>query len=1271
MSGTLFSALVLAISAPVQAAPEWSVRGRGAGALVADAYRALLADPAPPKVARRLLRGPGARLLPGLLARLERAVLEQAEPFVPLMALGHLRLESGDGSGALGAFETAHGLRPEAPSPLLWRARCLFRLGRIGEALNVYQELGARPGPEPSRRAWLQELAEKAFEAGRLDVEVAALRDRAALDPEDWVAIARLADALERTGRPAEAAQVLATWMGRHRRGWPPSAQALGRWLELEVRAGGFDSATARLETAFSERSFAPRARAAIYRRLGEAALDVGQATAAVRWLEGRLARCPAGACGPEAAAIASLRRSLGEPADRAPGPASQVPRKGRSGADPLLALAELEARLPLADGEEWKPVFDRALRVARANPALYERLADLASRLGDSERVTACFEQLLEAEPHNRRAIVGLGEAHFQSGRRELARRVWRRLLGAVRPRTVALAELAEILADHGFLDEAESHARAALERAPRSGEHHQILARILEARREFGAAASAWRAVLVLSPGAGGQSLRREARTRLIELFGREGRERLQAETVTLRSRLRQQPHDREAALFLAEIELLLGRPSQAVEALTTAAGAKGADEELLGRLIALLRQSKQHGAALEWLSRLAEAHPARAPGAFLTMAEIRADAYQDEAAVAAANRAMEAAPRAADVLLRAGQLLERLGKTAAAAQAYHAAKDAGDDAPGIAEQAATALVSLRRREMAQPEPQSTVPPISTAEVWTLRQSAEQDPAAQEKLRKTARRQARVLLRQLTSQGSPAPTEAMLLAGLLGLEDTVFALRAWLSRSASGELSSAESEDPDAVAQRAAIALGRIGDSRAAADLVRVATGRAARPVRLAATWALGRVRAARHEDTLAALTEDQDPSIAALALLGLGRLGGPAASARLRQVALDPAAPEQVRRAALLGLALEPGPAPLASTLAPLFESAPALVHAAALAVGAHADSEELETLLGLLLGGSPVEQKGATRALAYHLGGGTLPDESRAVLGERVETAALLSALEAPPAHPEALADPSAAGVLGALFSREPQAVAVALEQTLSRHGPGIRRALELLARVETAPCARPEAPRERGVCSVLMSAFTALLGDPELSTRASALLAAARLAVPVPGARALAEVLAALEAGPPPAEGALYLAAGGNTAHLWSTDHPPPPGLEPHARALLRNPHPPARRLGLALLGRAGRLRAAEVGAAFSDRDPRVRAEAATWAREPAHLARAAHDLNPAVRIAAAKALGARSLGPWALPLLAGLARDEVAAVRRAAGLRAADGRPKPGSAPPP
>src|SRR5206468_4847596 len=99
---------------------------------------------------------------------------------------------------------------------------------------------------------------------------------------------------------------------------------------------------------------------------------------------------------------------------------------------------------------------------------------------------------------------------------------------------------------------------ARTALKLEPQDPHRHRTLARILERKKDASGAIAEWRTVLATSTGPARVAERREARSSLLSLLQSQGRSRLDMEWSHLTEQLARHPDDREATLFLAEVEM-----------------------------------------------------------------------------------------------------------------------------------------------------------------------------------------------------------------------------------------------------------------------------------------------------------------------------------------------------------------------------------------------------------------------------------------------------------------------------------------------------------------------------------------------------------------------------------------------------------------------------------------------------------------------------------------------------------------------------------------
>jgi HEAT repeat protein len=1258
----------------------WQIRRDRRAALREQSLRALIAAPDDPGEAARLVRRlPDAEAGAIAAALAARAAREPRYPV--LMARAQLLAALERHAEALPAFEAAGALAPRALAPLAGRARALERLGRADEAAAAYAQLAARE-PPAARQRTLGRLAALYLAAGDLEAAERALRDGldAGRGRGDLASYRRLAELSFARG----------------------NGTALAAWLEPRfARAAG------------GERRVIGQALAELLERLAdfEAALSVWQ----------RLAGLP----GAERRVLALLERldrkqELGRRFDRL---------AARGGA--LEALLEIvEHAYERGDRAGARGYFDRLLARQRRSGAGLARLADVAARFGDAERVLASWDALAALDPRDERAIVGLGEAHFQGGRPELARRTWGALLSVVRPPARAHARLAELLGDHDMLEQAVAEARAAQRLEPSEPAHHRTLARILEKQREPAAAISEWRAVLQGTGAPGREGERREARARVIALLAREGRERLRAETVLLKDRARRHPEDRESAVFLAELQLRLGEPGEAVDTLQATAERRPRDAEIVLLLVRLLRQSHQTERALQWLERLAREEPARGADAALQAAALRLDRYQDEQAFATAAQALAAQPAGPELALRAAELEERAGRAAEALRRYEAASEQRTSGPqggraalaaaraharrGDGERALAALTRALPRvadpelrgdllaealQLAEYQDRTTAvlarlgPPggereqqvaleLARRAVPALARRAREQEAAARALALLAARLGGVLLERLTDARAEPEPELVDLAGMLGNRDAVPALVRLLGperRSPPG--------DPK-VAAAAAVALGRLGDARALPALAPLSEHPSSR-LRAAATWALGRLGDPRAEQPLLTASRDPRPDIRALALLGLGRLAPEASRGLFTAVVADPGAPVDVRRAALVALARRADEPPVAR-LPELLESPdPGTAACAALALGRLATPAGLPALWQRALLGPADVRRLARRALALHLGREAVPDEAAFIAGSRLQAGELLDAVCA------SGGDDAAGAALEPLAVEHAGQIGRLLAGALAAGGEPARRALAVVDGASDepgSPVASLRAAGRRGPGAVPAAAgawaeITAAvreplgrrLADADAGTRLLALRVAAGLGDPRLGTGDVGFAAGCAAPGRlRPAEAALDPTAVALrvTAALREAGRLDTARLARELGPLLGHADWRARLAAVTVLAAPAVSAASGPGptgplrAALDDPSPFVReAAVAGLGGDPPALARAALDPSAAVRRAVAGRLLGRT-DPAARAILGRLAGDPAPAVRAAAAAGLAVTPPGPASAAP-
>jgi tetratricopeptide (TPR) repeat protein len=1266
---------------------EWEVRRTNDRALVEQAARALAAHPEDAALAARLVRLTGKSGAPALRARFEAPARRPTASYAEAAACATLLFALGANDDAAAAFARAAALRPEV-AMLAGRARALARAGKRDEALAAYGDAIARANAPAERRRLLEaELA--LLPPTALDRELELRRALAALEPSSEDAALRVADVLERLGRPAEAAELLE---GRGAAGT--------RWLErglriAELRDAAGDGARA-AEGLAALLARLPRGDAERRRQIWLRAISVARRRDALPALAASLARDP----GPvEWEILGQVRDELGDlegaleaqrrAASAHPGPelarriAALLDRLGRdeeavavyeeqarrAGDDPSWALELVERELRRGRRAQGEAAFDRAAARFSRSPSAMVRLAELAGRWGEDERAGAAWERVLRLAPRDEQALLGLGETQFSAGKRELALKTWRGL----REREAGVGgrlRLAEVLLEHDLLAEALTEAQAAHEHEPNQARVHRLLARILERQHQVDGAVRAWEKALELSTGPAAAGERREARTHILALLGRSNRARLDERVRALEERVRRDPADRETALFLAEAQQRLGNQAGAIATLraildrdaeagpasasgpdSSVGGAADGDAEVTFALVRLLRATGQSEDAVRRLEELARRVPARAREAHVQIADVELARHDEADALAHAEAAARLGASDGQALSRIATIQERAGDDERAFETYRRAFETDADATAgfalaarlerrgdvvgsaavlrrILETATDdeVIVEAGRRALDAEELLGRLPDFERVvarglfsgtrapamrlvlvEVLkrllpALQRAAPDDGEAAEARARIAQHGLGPILSLLAdTEAAPDPTLIELL-GKLGNRDAAPVL----ARLAAPATDAPSPGGADALGARAAdevrlaavVALGRLADERGHDVLEKLAAAPDGR-LRAAAVWALGRAAGARDVALLSHALRDQRPDVAALACIGLGRAHSVQATAILVSVANDVARPIAVRRAALAGLGAASDPAATTTLLGMGRAGDDALARAALVALGARRDRRALPALLeGALLAREPVADA-ARAALELWASGKPPSDEATDVDGTHLEIEGLLASLETPRAAGDASAlwrdDPRlVAGLLVKALGDTPERRLAALVALEGRDdGPGLGR----LVGPGTEGLSRATATSVAAIGAATRDAVAARLDDDVGEVRAAALRVLANAGDPRASARRVA--LAAVAGG---AEHATALAIARRWAAAAAID----------ARALVDA-------LAVALFAREPA--SAEARLALVD------ALAASGAPGLPALERAASDASPAVRAAAAAALG--------------------------------------------
>jgi tetratricopeptide (TPR) repeat protein len=712
------SALCL-LALPGAGRADWQVRRDSSQALVERAERALQERPDDDGVARRLAGLAKSTQRQAVLARFrERA--NNATSYGPKAAYARLLLATGDATAAAAAFGEALRVSPRALPAIVGRARALAATGAVAEALAGYDEaLELERQPAARRRLIEAQLAlldarrgDEARATGDAERRVTLRSQLLALDPDGDGAATRLAEALENTGRLTEAADVLEARV-------PPGRASSKLDLALHVARlrlqTGVESQTARVAAALDAllREL-PRADAERRREVWTLALAAARKRGTLPDIARTIEKSGARAGIGEYEVLGQVRDELGdlegaltalraaeELAPRDPDLARKIisllDRLGRDEeatdacealtrrmpADPRPVIDLVDRQMRRGRRDDAGATLDRALaRFARDRSALTE-LAFAASRWGDPARALAGWQRLRRIDPKNEVAIIGIGEAEFQRGHKEDAKRIWAALRDGARGSVTGHLRLAEVLLDHDMGAEASAEARRAQAVDPRDVSTHRLLARIFERDRKIEDAISEWNIVLELAGSRSSNesrsrdehaALRREARVRLLALYGRQGRGRLNAQIRRLADEVKARPGDAELALYLAEAQERVGDAAAAAATLqallsqlpaASGSGRPARDDVSIDATLALVHLLKRTGRvdeAVERLASLTRLAPGRAREAHLQIADIALARYDTARALEHADKATSGADgptlaRIADIESRAG--------------------------------------------------------------------------------------------------------------------------------------------------------------------------------------------------------------------------------------------------------------------------------------------------------------------------------------------------------------------------------------------------------------------------------------------------------------------------------------------------------------------------------------------------------------------------------------------------------------------------------------
>jgi cellulose synthase operon protein C len=304
----------------------------------------------------------------------------------------------------------------------------------------------------------------------------------------------------------------------------------------------------------------------------------------------------------------------------------------------------------------------------------ILSRLADFYGRIGENDKSVATLTRLSQLNVNDPSHIVDLGSRYFQDGKVPLAIQTWKRILTVVAPRARALSALADVYLEHEMTDEATTLLKEAITLDKENAVFKKQLASAYERNKLFAESRTLWEQVAKKAKDSDDRVLAREARSRLVMLWGLE--KTLPAQVPILRAKFSATPPDLEAGRMLAEVELRLRHLNEAEAAMRRVIELAPSDTETYLALERTLVQNNKIAEAIAVLEKLIAADPKRARETYQRMAQYALQIYKDDDAVQYAARAVELNPEDAEGHRRLGDMYRSRQDRERAISEYRAA-------------------------------------------------------------------------------------------------------------------------------------------------------------------------------------------------------------------------------------------------------------------------------------------------------------------------------------------------------------------------------------------------------------------------------------------------------------------------------------------------------------------------------------------------------------------------------------------------------------------
>ena len=344
---------------------------------------------------------------------------------------------------------------------------------------------------------------------------------------------------------------------------------------------------------------------------------------------------------------------------------------------NPQFVFEQCEALMQRGDRPRAMKLLTELEARGQTDEEVLSRLADFYARIGDSDRSLKVLTRLAQIGSTDPGHLTDLGDRYFQDGNVPLAVSTWRRMLTTISPRGRALSALGEVYLEHDMTADALSAFKEAVQLEPQNLTYKKQLASALERARNYREARALWQELADKAKQTGDKILAREARSRIVTLWGFE--RVLDAQIAPLKQKFAASPPDIESGRMLAEVELHLRKLPDAEATLRKIITvAPGDADSYLALERVLVQQNKEEKLidAIAVLEKLVAVDPKSARQLYQRMAQYALQVRRDDDAIKYAARAVELNPDDAEGHRRLGEMYRKRQDTEHAIVEFRAA-------------------------------------------------------------------------------------------------------------------------------------------------------------------------------------------------------------------------------------------------------------------------------------------------------------------------------------------------------------------------------------------------------------------------------------------------------------------------------------------------------------------------------------------------------------------------------------------------------------------